>query len=148
MRNRNPVSRAALLFFAFAGHAYAASGDSAVTGAIADHLGKAISNATVTLQDTSGKSVADVKTDAGGHFQVAHVAPGTYAIVVSAPGFASASSIATTTSGQNSAVSIALTKSAALDVQVNAQRLDRARNGRLPETGSSVYRFSQADIDT
>ncbi|WP_341316694.1 TonB-dependent receptor [Paraburkholderia sp. IMGN_8] len=93
MRNRNPVSQATLLLFAFAGHAYAASGDSA-------------------------------------------------------PGSASASSIATTTPGQDGAVSIALTKSDALDVQVNAQRLDRARNGLLPETGSSVYRFSQADIDT
>jgi outer membrane receptor protein involved in Fe transport len=35
---------------------------------------------------------------------------------------------------------------AALDVHVNATRLDKARNGLLPETGSSIYRFSQADI--
>lgn len=32
-------------------------------------------------------------------------------------------------------------------VTVQAQRLDRARNGLLPEVGSSVYRFSQADIN-
>jgi outer membrane receptor protein involved in Fe transport len=30
---------------------------------------------------------------------------------------------------------------------VNAQRLDRARNGLLPEVGSSVYRITQKDID-
>jgi hypothetical protein len=40
-----------------------------------------------------------------------------------------------------------VTSSDTLDVQVNAKRLDRARNGLSPETGSSVYRFSQADID-
>jgi outer membrane receptor protein involved in Fe transport len=34
-----------------------------------------------------------------------------------------------------------------LDVTVNAQRLDRARNGLLPETGSSVYRITASDID-
>lgn len=33
-----------------------------------------------------------------------------------------------------------------LDVQVNATRLDQVRNGLLPETGSSVYRISQDDI--
>ncbi|PXW22884.1 TonB-dependent receptor [Paraburkholderia caballeronis] len=34
-----------------------------------------------------------------------------------------------------------------LDVTVNAQRLNRARNGLSPEVGSSVYRITQADID-
>lgn len=34
-----------------------------------------------------------------------------------------------------------------VDVTVNAQRLDRARNGLLPEVGSSVYRITQSDID-
>jgi outer membrane receptor protein involved in Fe transport len=36
---------------------------------------------------------------------------------------------------------------ASLDVTVSAKRLDRARNGLLPETGSSVYRITQSDID-
>ncbi len=35
-----------------------------------------------------------------------------------------------------------------MDVQVNAARLDAARNGLLPETGSSIYRISAKDIDT
>nr|WP_018443859.1 TonB-dependent receptor [Trinickia symbiotica] len=34
-----------------------------------------------------------------------------------------------------------------LDVTVSAKRLDRARNGLLPETGSSVYRITESDID-
>ncbi|BCG01869.1 hypothetical protein PPGU19_064370 (plasmid) [Paraburkholderia sp. PGU19] len=33
------------------------------------------------------------------------------------------------------------------DVKVSAKRLDDVRNGLLPETGSSVYRFTQDDID-
>lgn len=33
-----------------------------------------------------------------------------------------------------------------VDVTVNAKRLDRARNGLLPEVGSSVYRITQSDI--
>jgi hypothetical protein len=133
MRNRHHLTQAALLF-AFAAHVYAAD-DSSITGAIADSSGKPVSKATVTIQDASGKAVGAVQTDTKGHFILDHVNPGTYAIVVTAPGFASGSSIATTTPGKESSVSIALAKSDALDVQVNAQRLNRAqrpvaRNGQ------------------
>lgn len=38
-------------------------------------------------------------------------------------------------------------KDPALDVTVNAQRLNQARNGLQPDVGASVYRISQADID-
>jgi len=146
MRIRHRITLAALLLFALAARAHA-SDDSSVTGVVADKSGKPVNKATVTLQDASGKAVGTVQTDAGGHFTLDHVTPGTYAIAVSASGFASGSSIATITPTQASPVSIVLAKSDALDVQVNAQRLNQARNGLLPETGSSVYRFSQSDIN-
>ncbi|WP_176057792.1 TonB-dependent receptor [Paraburkholderia sp. BCC1876] len=84
MKNRTRVSHAALLLFAIAAHAHAATDESPATDAVTDQAAKPAGN---------------------------------------------------------------LAKSDTLDVQVNARRLDRARNGLLPETGSSVYRFSQADID-
>ncbi|MFM0643106.1 TonB-dependent receptor [Paraburkholderia bryophila] len=84
MKNRTRVSHAALLLFAIAAHAHAATDESPATDAVTDKAAKPAGN---------------------------------------------------------------LAKSDTLDVQVNARRLDRARNGLLPETGSSVYRFSQADID-
>ncbi|WCM24213.1 TonB-dependent receptor [Paraburkholderia bryophila] len=84
MKNRTRVSHAALLLFAIAAHAHAATDESPATGAVTDKADKPVGD---------------------------------------------------------------LAKSDTLDVQVNAKRLDRARNGLLPETGSSVYRFSQADID-
>jgi outer membrane receptor protein involved in Fe transport len=37
--------------------------------------------------------------------------------------------------------------SGTMDVQVNAARLDRARNALSPETGSSVYRITEKDIE-
>ncbi|MFM0042271.1 TonB-dependent receptor [Paraburkholderia sediminicola] len=147
MKNRTRVSHAALLLFAIAAHAHAAPDEGSVTGAVTDAAGKPVRNATVSVQNASGAAVNEAKTDAEGHFAIGHVTPGTYAIVVTAPGFASGNSIATTTAGAESAVSVKLTQSDTLDVQVNARRLDRARNGLLPETGSSVYRFSQADIN-
>ncbi|MEA3084399.1 MAG: hypothetical protein QOC89_2096 [Paraburkholderia sp.] len=148
MKNRTRVSHAALLLFAIAAHAHAAPNEGEVTGAVTDTAGKPIRNATVSVQNASGAAVNEGKTDADGHFAIAHVTPGTYAIVVIAAGFASGNSMTTTTAGAQSAVSVKLAQSDTLDVQVNAKRLDQARNGLLPETGSSVYRFSQADIDT
>ena len=147
MKNRTRVSHAALLLFAIAAHAHAAPDEGSVTGAVTDAVGKPVRNATVSVQNASGAAVNEAKTDADGRFAIGHVTPGTYAIVVTAPGFASGSSVTTTTAGAESAVSVKLAQSDTLDVQVNAKRLDRARNGLLPETGSSVYRFSQADIN-
>ena len=147
MKNRTRVSHAALLLFAIAAHAHAAPDEGSVTGAVTDAAGKPVRNATVSVQNASGAAVNEAKTDADGRFAIGHVTPGTYAIVVTAPGFASGSSVTTTTAGAESAVSVKLAQSDTLDVQVNAKRLDRARNGLLPETGSSVYRFSQADIN-
>lgn len=85
MKNRTHVSHAALLLFAIAAHAHAATDENPATGTVTDKADKPVDG---------------------------------------------------------------LAKSDTLDVQVNAKRLDRARNGLLPETGSSVYRFSQADIET
>ena len=147
MKRTTPFFRAALLLFAIPAHVYAAADDGSVRGAISDASGKPVSGATVSVQRASGASMSEAKTDALGHFQISNVAPGTYAVVVIAPGFASESTIATTTAGVESSLNITLTRSDALDVQVNARRLDQARNGLLPETGSSVYRFSQADLD-
>jgi outer membrane receptor protein involved in Fe transport len=42
---------------------------------------------------------------------------------------------------------VATTKSNPIDVNVQAQRLNVARNGLQPDVGASVYRFTQADIE-
>jgi outer membrane receptor protein involved in Fe transport len=148
MKYRPPISHAALLAVTqvVAGHVYAAPSAGSVGGLVTDSLGKPVANASVVVQTATGTSAGKTKTDASGHFSVHDVAPGTYAIVVTATGFASGSSIATTSSGQASSVTLALTKSDAIDVQVSAKRLDQARNGLSPETGSSVYRITNSDI--
>ncbi|KAA1005336.1 TonB-dependent receptor [Paraburkholderia panacisoli] len=148
MKRRTLFSHAALLLFAqaLAGHVDAAPGDASVGGLVTDSLGKPVAGANVVLQTATGASAGTTKTDAGGHFSVQDVAPGTYAIVVTATGFASGSSIATTSPGTASSVTVALAESDAIDVRVTAQRLDQARNGLSPETGSSVYRITSADI--
>jgi outer membrane receptor protein involved in Fe transport len=150
MKNRTLIARAALLLFAqlAAGHAYAAAPEGAVSGNVTDTSGKPVAHANVALKDAHGDTTATADADEHGHFVVHNVAPGIYAVVAISPGYASGSSIATAIDRVDASVSISIGKTDAIDIQVNAKRLDRARNGLLPETGSSVYRFSQADIDT
>ena len=52
-----------------------------VTGTVTDALGRPLAGAIVELQNSAGKTVAKVKSDAEGRFTFAGVAPGVYAIV-------------------------------------------------------------------
>lgn len=150
--NRSLLSRVAFLAFAAAVHvdAFAAGAAATLAGTVADKQGRSLAHASIVLQDADGHAVAHAESGSDGRFRFVDVAPGTYATVVDAPGYATGTRIATVAQGQPpAALDIELGKDAGtLDVTVNAKRLDRARNGLLPEVGASVYRFSQADIAT
>ncbi|KVF72480.1 TonB-dependent receptor [Burkholderia sp. FL-7-2-10-S1-D7] len=150
--NRLLLSQAAILAFAafLQAEAFAADAGTTLAGTVADTQGHALAHARITLQDADGHAVAHAQSGADGHFRFDNVAPGTYVAVVDAPGYATGTSVSTVAQGKAPApVDVTLGKDAGtLDVTVNAKRLDRARNGLLPEVGASVYRFSRADIET
>ncbi|MEM5403835.1 TonB-dependent receptor [Paraburkholderia unamae] len=148
MIHRTLIARAALVSFAMitASQAQAADAGTTLNGTVKDTTGKPVGHAAIVLQDASGAQAGQTTTDATGHFELLHIATGTYAVTVTAPGFAAASQLATTAPASPASVAVVLTRGDTLDVQVNAKRLNEARNGLLPETGSSIYRITQADI--
>ncbi len=147
MKHYTLISRATLLVFSLAAATSAwAAAQPSLAGAVTDALGHPVANADVTVQNAAGKEVGHAHADRNGHFSVPTLEAGIYAVVVSSPGFESGSSVATIATGKSGSVAISLKKSAALDVQVTATRLDQARNGLSPETGSSVYKITDADI--
>ena len=117
-----------------------------VGGTINDALGRPVDRAELIIQTQDGHIIARAKSDRSGHFEFAAIRPGTYAIVVNKTGFATATSIVTVTTSGAKPVDISMEAQAALNMQVVAKRLDVARNGLSPETGSSVYRFSEKAI--
>ncbi|TDN61439.1 TonB-dependent receptor [Paraburkholderia sp. BL10I2N1] len=150
MNNRTPVSLCSILLLgqAFSSHALDAPQSVALTGIVNDSQGQPVENAGVSIQDAKGETIGHATTGRDGHFTVDGIDAGTYAATVDAKGFGTATSITTVEAGQSARVlNIVLKKYATLDVTVNAQRLDRARNGLLPEVGTSVYRITQADIN-
>ncbi|QYD67581.1 TonB-dependent receptor [Paraburkholderia edwinii] len=156
MKSRTHIAQAAvLLFTAFAGSQTWAA-DAATNGAtraattlsgtVEDANGKPIANAQVSLKTSSGGDAGHANTDAKGQFELNDVAPGAYAVAVTATGFEATTKLADTTNGTAAPLALKLKKDDTLDVNVYAKRLDQARNGLSPETGSSIYRITNADI--
>lgn len=64
------------------------AGGATVHGQVADPTGALIPGAVVTVNNASGKAVATATADASGDFTIHNVAPGSYVVMVTAPGFA------------------------------------------------------------
>ena len=151
MNHRTLIARASMLLFAQAlsAHVFAAGASAELAGTVTDAQGHGVANAQVSIQDASGNTVGHTRTGSDGRFGLPGVGAGTYSATIDAKGFGSTTSIATVEAGQAPhPLNVVLKQDATLDVTVNAQRLDRARNGLLPEVGASVYRITQADIAT
>jgi outer membrane receptor protein involved in Fe transport len=118
----------------------------AITGTVTDALGRPLAGATVELQNSAGKTVAKAKSDTEGRFTFADIAPGVYAVVAKKASFKPATTIVSVTGQGAKPVALALQSEAALSLAVVAQRLNKARNSLSPETGGSVYRFSEQAI--
>jgi hypothetical protein len=129
------------------GHAgTSGSASQRVTGTVKDALGRPLSEADVVLQAADGHELARTRSHSAGQFEFNGITPGTYAVVVQKQGFNTATTIVTVTSNGAKPVTLALASQEALSLAVAAKRLDVARNGLSPETGSSVYRFSEKAI--
>jgi outer membrane receptor protein involved in Fe transport len=117
-----------------------------IDGHVNDALGRAIAAATVALQTAEGKTLASTQTDAQGHFIFSHLATGMYALVATKQDFQTGTDIVNlmSTASKNSTITLASSK--ALEIDVVAKKLDRARNGIAVDTGSSNYRISSQDI--
>ena len=126
--------------------AYADVAPKEIDGQVNDSLGRPLPDAAVHLKAPDGNVVGTSHSDQQGHFIFTDIAPGTYAVTVDKPSFESGVGIVTVAPEVGTATTITLASSKALEIDVTAKRLDRARNGISVETGSSIYRMDQKDI--
>lgn len=117
-----------------------------VSGTVKDALGRPIAQARVTLENSRGAAAAKTKADAQGHFVFKGVARGVYAIVARRLQFKPGTAIVSVARTAPKPIEIALQAEAAISVAITAQRLNRSRNALSPETGGSVYRWSEQAI--
>ena len=147
-KNLLRMAIAALLALALARLA-AAAGPAAgvITGFVKDALQRPIAGATVRLQDAAGRTVATAKSGADGGFEIKGLASGVYAASASAPSFEPGTAVVTLPTARGAVVEIALASRKRLELSVVAKRLDVARNGLSPRTGTSQYRIDHASIE-
>jgi outer membrane receptor protein involved in Fe transport len=120
-----------------------------VQGLIQDSLGRPIAGASLSLKTAAGNIVSSTQSDASGRFVFKGINQGTYAVYAEKTGFQLGTSIVTVSAGTTAAsTTVTLAAQEALEIQVAAERLNKARNGLSPKTGGSVYSFDASDINT
>jgi outer membrane receptor protein involved in Fe transport len=118
-----------------------------ISGSVKDALGRPLAGANLTLQTPRGAVVAHGKSGPDGTFAFPAIAPGAYAVLAEAPNFKPATKIVIVAAGGAQRVALVMQSEGALSMTVAAKRLNQARNGLSPETGGSVYRFSEKAIE-
>jgi hypothetical protein len=89
-RNRTLIASAVLLALLVIPLLAVFAAGGSIEGKVTDPKGAAISGATVTVTDEVNTTVATALSDAKGQYKIAGLAPGNYAVVVSASGFGDA----------------------------------------------------------
>jgi outer membrane receptor protein involved in Fe transport len=117
-----------------------------IQGQVQDALGRPLAGASLSLKTATGSVVAHTQSDAAGHFTFTNASQGTYAVQAEKSGFQLGTAIVTVSTGKGASTTVTLAAQEALEVQVVAERLNRARNGLSPQTGGSVYRFDANDV--
>jgi len=85
-------SRIRVLAFSFLAMLFAIpmlAQEGSISGTVLDQAGKVIPDATIVVKNDAGSAAKNVTSNAEGHFDVTGLAPGTYSVEVTAPGFAS-----------------------------------------------------------
>ncbi|HWP77853.1 MAG TPA: TonB-dependent receptor, partial [Methylomirabilota bacterium] len=118
-----------------------------VTGAVHDALGRPLGGARVRLESSDGKVAGQTTADAQGAFSFSNVAPGSYVVVGEKDGFESATSVVTVTETGQASAELALSSRQALDLAVEAKRLEEARISIQPRIGASTFEFNRQAIE-
>ena len=124
-----------------------AAAPGAIYGTVQDVLGRAIPGAKVSLQKESGDVVGSIHSDRSGKFVFKSVAPGTYAITVDKEGYQEGVSIVSLDGEPSVSSLVTLSADQALELKIEEEKLDQARNSLTTRTGGSVYRFDETDIE-
>jgi hypothetical protein len=115
-----------------------------ITGTVTDALGRPLADVNLELRSNTNRGIRHSTTDAQGKFRFKKVPTGMYTIAARKQGFKPATVIVG--EGAPKPIALALESEQPLNLAIIAT-LNQARNALSPETGSTVYRFTDKNID-
>jgi TonB dependent receptor/Carboxypeptidase regulatory-like domain len=116
----------------------------AITGRVTDALGRPLADVDLELRSSTGQTIAHSATDARGRFRFTNVRRDNYIVFARKRGFKPASVVVIEGARP---IALAMESEQPLSVTITAT-LNQARNSLSPETGSTVYRFTDKNIDS
>src|SRR5208283_1069735 len=122
---------ALFMLLSFSAGAFAQTDE--IQGTIKDALGRPLSRASLILKAPDETIMGQTKSNADGHFVFSGVKPGTYAVLAEKPGFQASTAVVTVEAGTTAAATLTMAAQEALEVSVQAERLNQARNGLSPK---------------
>jgi outer membrane receptor protein involved in Fe transport len=115
-------------------------------GIVRDALRRPLDGVAIRVETPKGKIAARAVTGKDGIFSLRGVAPGNYAVIGERTGFVPATAIVTV-DAKGGVADLTLASTAALDLQVTAQRLAAARSEIEPRIGATTYTITSQAIE-
>lgn len=111
-------------------------------GVVADEFGAIIRKASISLEDGAGRKLS-AQTDGAGQFRFAGLAPGTYTLTATAPGFAASAEQVKVASGAAATVNVVLKVVIADQVEVKSEAINVSVE---PDQNLSAINLSQNEL--
>ncbi|HKQ78304.1 MAG TPA: carboxypeptidase regulatory-like domain-containing protein [Blastocatellia bacterium] len=141
MKKAVTITRLFLLLMTFAAMGVAQT-PAELRGMVADEFGAIIRKASISLEDANGRK-STAQTDAGGQFRFTGLAPGTYALTATAPGFAATTQQLKISTGAATPVNIVLKVVISEQLEVKSEAVDVSIE---PDQNLSSMNLSKNDL--
>jgi outer membrane receptor protein involved in Fe transport len=119
-----------------------------VEGQTKDALNRPLAGVKLHLEAPDGKVAGRATSDAGGRFAFTGVAPGLYSLVGERADFQTSTALVTVQAAAGARADLVLASNTALDLKVQAQRLNEARANIAPSLGATVYQMDQGALQS
>jgi outer membrane receptor protein involved in Fe transport len=119
-----------------------------VEGQVKDALDRPLIGVRLRLETPDGKIAGQATSDTNGRYVFTGIAPGIYSLVGERPEFQTGTALVTVEAAQGARADLVLASRNALELAVQAKRLNEARDNIAPSLGATVYTMDRNAIES
>ena len=119
-----------------------------VEGEVKDALDRPLIGVRLRLETPDGRVAGQATSDTNGRYGFTGIAPGLYSLVGERPEFQTGTALVTVEAGQGARADLVLASRTALELAVQAKRLNEARDNIAPSLGATVYDMKRDALES